>query len=151
MGGVLRSARRRQGVPQCRGFAPGVPAALGQRGGEVARQGWRPEAAGGFPAGAAQGPVQQRDRLALCRTAERLKVAESCCTRLEMTMPLLVDTLDDRVGHAYSGMPDRLYVIDTRGRVVYKAGRGPFGFKAGEMEQSLLMLQLDAALAKPPV
>jgi alkylhydroperoxidase family enzyme len=75
---------------------------------------------------------------------ERTKVAGTCCARLEMTMPLLVDTLDDRVGHAYSGMPDRMYVIDTAGRVAYKGGRGPFGFKAGEMEQSLLMLLVDA-------
>jgi hypothetical protein len=84
---------------------------------------------------------------------DRVKVACACCTRLRMTMPLLVDTLDDRVGHAYSGMPDRLYVIDRVGRVAYKAGRGPFGFKTGEMEQSLLMMLLDQedrkAQAKP--
>jgi hypothetical protein len=74
---------------------------------------------------------------------DRTKVAEQCCASLEITMPLLVDTLDDRVGHAYSGMPDRLFVIDRLGKVVYKGGRGPFGFKAGEMEQSLIMLLLE--------
>ena len=58
-------------------------------------------------------------------------------------MPLLVDDVNDRVGHAYSGMPDRLYVIDRTGKVTYKGGRGPFGFKAGEMEQSLVMTLLD--------
>ncbi len=75
--------------------------------------------------------------------AERFAVAKKCCTLLKMTMPLLVDELDDRVGHAYSGMPDRLYVIDRSGRVAYKGGRGPFGFKSGEMEQSLIMTLLD--------
>jgi hypothetical protein len=74
---------------------------------------------------------------------EREKVARDCCGALEMTMPLLVDEIDDRVGHAYSGMPDRLYVLDREGRVVYKSGRGPFGFKPGEMEQALVMLLLD--------
>lgn len=54
-------------------------------------------------------------------------------------MPMVVDAIDDRVGHAYSGMPDRLYLIDENGRVVYKSGRGPFGFKPGEMEQALIM------------
>src|SRR5581483_4539705 len=54
---------------------------------------------------------------------ERTKVAVQCCTALKMTIPLLVDTLDDRVGHAYSGMPDRLYVIDRAGRVAYQGGR----------------------------
>src|SRR5262245_50693874 len=61
-------------------------------------------------------------------------------------MPMVVDTLDDRVGHAYSGMPDRLYVIDKGGRVAYQGGRGPFGFKAGEMEQALIMLLLDEGI-----
>jgi alkylhydroperoxidase family enzyme len=58
-------------------------------------------------------------------------------------MPLLVDELDDRVGQAYSGMPDRLYLIDREGRIAYKGGRGPFGFKPGELEQALVMLLLD--------
>jgi hypothetical protein len=67
-----------------------------------------------------------------------------------MTMPLLIDEMDDRVGHAYSGMPDRLYVIDRGGRVAYKGGRGPFGFKVGEMEQALALLLLDEAWQKQP-
>ncbi len=74
---------------------------------------------------------------------ERLGVAEKCCQSLAISMPLLVDDLNDRVGHAYSGMPDRLYIIDRAGRVAYKGGRGPFGFKPGEMEQSLVMTLLD--------
>ncbi len=74
---------------------------------------------------------------------DRLAVAKTCCSTLELTMPLLVDEINDRVGHAYSGMPDRMYIIDRKGRVAYKGGRGPFGFKPGEMEQSLVMLLLD--------
>jgi alkylhydroperoxidase family enzyme len=74
---------------------------------------------------------------------QRKDVAARCCSTLQMTMPLLVDTLDDRVGHAYSSMPDRLYVIGRDGRVVYKGGRGPFGFKVGEMEQALLLHLVD--------
>src|SRR3954452_1574306 len=75
----------------------------------------------------------------------RTEVAARCCSNLQVTMPLLVDTLDDRVGRAYSGMPDRLYVIGRDGRVVYKGGRGPFGFKPGEMEQALVLHLLDLA------
>jgi hypothetical protein len=75
--------------------------------------------------------------------AERDQVAHQCCSALAVTMPMVVDGLDDRVGHLYSGMPDRLYVLDRDGRVAYKSGRGPFGFKPGEMEQSLAMLLLD--------
>jgi hypothetical protein len=75
--------------------------------------------------------------------SDRLAVAKKCCSILEISMPLLVDEMNDRVGHAYSGMPDRMYVIDKNGRVAYKGGRGPFGFKPGELEQSLVMLLLD--------
>src|SRR5262249_45361016 len=74
---------------------------------------------------------------------ERLGVAKQCCTSLQMTMPLVVDEIDDRVGHAYSAMPDRLYVIDRNGRVAYKSGRGPRGFKPQEMQQALMLLLLD--------
>jgi hypothetical protein len=76
--------------------------------------------------------------------SKRAQIAGDCCKVLEITMPLLVDDVDDRVGRAYSGMPDRMYVIARGGQVVYKGGRGPFGFKPGEMEQSLVMLLLDA-------
>ena len=76
----------------------------------------------------------------------RVAAATLCCKKLEMNMPVLVDELDDRVGNAYSGMPDRLYVIGRDGRVVYKGGRGPFGYKPGEMEQSLVMLLLDQSI-----
>jgi alkylhydroperoxidase family enzyme len=62
---------------------------------------------------------------------------------LKISMPMVVDEMDDRVGQAYSGMPDRLYLIDRKGRIAYKGGRGPFGFKPGELEQCLLMLLLD--------
>lgn len=80
-------------------------------------------------------------------TASRAGVAAKCSKALKMTMPLLVDAVDDRVGHAYSGMPDRLYLIDKAGRVAYKGGRGPFGFKPGELEQAVALLLLEEVTA----
>lgn len=75
--------------------------------------------------------------------AERTAVATQCQQMLKPTMPLLVDEINDPVGNAYSGMPARLYVIDRQGKVAYKSGRGPFGFKSGEMEQALVMSLLE--------
>jgi hypothetical protein len=34
-------------------------------------------------------------------------------------------------------------VIDRAGKVAYKTGRGPFGFKPDEMEQALVLLPLE--------
>lgn len=70
-------------------------------------------------------------------------VASHCCKALDLAMPLLVDTIDDSVNRAYSGFPDRLYLIDREGKVAYKGGRGPYGYKPRELEQNLLMLLLD--------
>lgn len=80
----------------------------------------------------------------------RNAIAHQCSSVLDVKMPLYVDAIDDRVGHAYSGMPDRLYVIDSQGRVAFKSGRGPFGFKPGEMEQALLLTLLDESAAEQP-
>jgi hypothetical protein len=82
-------------------------------------------------------------------TKDRQAVAGRCCQALKMTMPLLVDEVEDTTGHAYSGMPDRLYIISRDGRVVYKGGRGPFGFNAGEMEQALILHLLDSSPPAP--
>lgn len=70
---------------------------------------------------------------------ERTSVAQRCATELKYSMPLLVDTLDDRVGNLYSAMPARAYVIGKDGKVTYQGGRGPFGFRPAEMEQSLIL------------
>jgi hypothetical protein len=75
--------------------------------------------------------------------AERIRVAQACSKRLELGMLMLVDTIGDPVGARYSGMPSRLYLIDHRGRVAYKSGRGPFGFKPAELEHSLVLLLQD--------
>ena len=80
---------------------------------------------------------------------DRCEAAKTCCSSLKITVPLVVDEIDNRVGIAYSGMPDRLYVIDTRGRVAYKGGRGPFGYKPSEMEQALVLLLMDEGRARP--
>ena len=80
---------------------------------------------------------------------ERRAVAEQCAEKLKPSIPLLVDDINDTVGNAYSGMPARLYVIDTHGKVAYKSGRGPFGFKPEEMEQALLMTLLENSAPAP--
>ena len=77
---------------------------------------------------------------------ERVKAASKCCGALHMTIPMMVDGMDNRVGEAYSGFPDRLYVINRNRKVVYKGGRGPFGFIPREMEQSLHLTLLEQGL-----
>jgi Ca2+-binding EF-hand superfamily protein len=76
---------------------------------------------------------------------ERRTVAQTCQKHLDLDLPFLVDTVDDAVGATYSGMPNRLYVIDTQGKIAFKNARGPFGFKLREMEQALILTLAESA------
>ncbi len=70
----------------------------------------------------------------------RRAVAETCQRHLDLKIPFLVDAIDDAVGSQYSGMPNRLYLIDQQGRIAFKNGRGPFGFHPRQLEQALILL-----------
>ncbi len=69
---------------------------------------------------------------------ERIDLATACVRNLGIELPALIDGLDDAVETAYTGWPDRLYLIDEEGRVAYKSRPGPFGFAPSEMEEALL-------------
>jgi hypothetical protein len=71
---------------------------------------------------------------------DRLKVAGLCIRNLGIELPALVDEPDNRAERAYTGWPDRLYVIDRKGRIDYKSAAGPFGFKPAEVEAALKRL-----------
>lgn len=70
---------------------------------------------------------------------ERHAVAATCKAEIEFEMPFLVDGIDDQVGRYYSGMPSRLYLIDGAGKVAFKSGRGPHGFRPDQLEQALAL------------
>ena len=83
-------------------------------------------------------------------TEERGEACAQFRKKLNPGMTVLVDDITDPAGTAYSGMPTRLYVIDPQGKVAFKNGRGPFGFKPGEMEQALVMSLLESEKAPEP-
>jgi hypothetical protein len=60
-------------------------------------------------------------------------VAREWADEIKLTVPVLVDTIDDRMEKAYAGWPDRLYVIGPDGKIAYKGGPGPRGFKPDEV------------------
>ena len=68
---------------------------------------------------------------------ERMNVAGMCVRNLGIELPAVVDGPDNRVERAYTGWPDRLYVIDRDGRIAHKSAAGPFGFKPAEVEATL--------------
>jgi hypothetical protein len=68
---------------------------------------------------------------------ERTHLAEICVTRLSIKLPALVDRVDDATDNAYSGWPDRLFLIDRDGRIVFRSNPGPFGFTPADLEHAM--------------
>ena len=71
---------------------------------------------------------------------ERVDVAGVCMTKLGIELPAVVDGPDNAVERAYTGWPDRLYVIDRDGVIAHKSAAGPFGFKPAEVAAVLKRL-----------
>ncbi len=69
---------------------------------------------------------------------DRTQVAESCVRKLNIQIPALLDNFNDSTEAAYTGWPDRLYVIGRDGKVVYKSKPGPFGFHPEDMKAALV-------------
>ncbi len=70
---------------------------------------------------------------------ERAFIAGACVRKLGIKIPAVLDEFGNSTESAYTGWPDRIYLIDANGRIAFKTKPGPFGF-----EPSLLA----AALAK---
>lgn len=69
--------------------------------------------------------------------AERYNVAGACVRKLGIKFPALIDGFDNRVETAYTGWPDRLYLIAPGGRVLYKSKPGPFGFEPDKLAAAI--------------
>jgi type I thyroxine 5'-deiodinase len=67
----------------------------------------------------------------------RREAAKILVERLEYRMPVGLDPIDDRAGRAFSAWPERIYIMDKGGRVIYKGGMGPFEFHPDEAERAL--------------
>ncbi len=68
---------------------------------------------------------------------ERHKVATACALSLNIRMPVLIDSVDDKITSAYGALPDRLYLVGKGGHVAFQGERGPFGFKPPELEAAI--------------
>ena len=68
---------------------------------------------------------------------ERELVAGTCVRKLGIEIPAVLDEFGNSTETAYTGWPDRLYLIDGNGKVAYKSKPGPFGFKPDELKSAL--------------
>ena len=68
---------------------------------------------------------------------ERSLRAQQFVDAMKVTVPILVDKSDNKVNADYSGWPERLFVVGADGKIAYKGGPGPGGFKVAEVEDWL--------------
>jgi hypothetical protein len=71
---------------------------------------------------------------------DRAGLAGTCAANLNIEFPALVDTIDNTTEVAYTGWPDRLYLIGRDGLVAFKSEAGPFGFKVDLLSTALEQL-----------
>jgi hypothetical protein len=69
--------------------------------------------------------------------AERTSIADACVRTLGIRFPAVIDGLDNRVEQAYTGWPDRIYLITPDGRIQFKTDPGPFGFEPKQLAVAL--------------
>jgi Iodothyronine deiodinase len=72
---------------------------------------------------------------------ERALVAGACVRKLGIKFPAVLDEFGNSTERAYTGWPDRMYLINSDGRIVYKSRPGPFGFQPDELAHALARLQ----------
>ena len=71
---------------------------------------------------------------------ERTEIAFSCVRKLGIKIPAIVDDMNNSTERAYTGWPDRIYLIDRNGQVVLKTKPGPFGFDPSVLDTHLQRL-----------
>ncbi len=68
---------------------------------------------------------------------DRTAVAKQMCAKLEISIPTVIDNLDDKVNQDYAAAPDRLYLVGRDGKIAFKGAKGPFGFRPKDLEAAI--------------
>ena len=72
--------------------------------------------------------------------AARLDAAKMCADKLGLTVPTLVDGMDDAALETFSAWPERIYIADASRAIHYRGGHGPYDFSPSEARDSLVNL-----------
>ncbi len=79
---------------------------------------------------------------------ERVSIASVCMRKLGLKFPAVLDEFGNSTERAYTGWPDRIYLIDPLGKIAYKSKAGPFGFKPDELAAALARMSNDISSVK---
>ena len=68
---------------------------------------------------------------------QRVAIAKDFTARYKFPLPFGIDDMSNAADTAYAAWPERLYVIDETGHIVYRGGMGPFNYKPTEVREWL--------------
>jgi hypothetical protein len=92
------------------------------------------------PTDGSQSPANLDDEVLFTQPTtedERAEVAAACMLRFNFSFPMVLDDMTDVVGSTFNAMPERLYVLDADGRVIWKCGLGPHLFDPDGFEDTI--------------
>jgi Iodothyronine deiodinase len=64
--------------------------------------------------------------------AQRVAIASDFTSRFKFPLPLGIDDMSDAANKAFAAWPERIYIIDEAGKIVYRGGLGPFNYHPEE-------------------
>lgn len=88
-------------------------------------------------------PVNERERINVTDPTthdEREEVATECVRELDLSLPTLIDDMEDTANKSYAAWPDRIFIIGKDGKIFYAGGVGPRGFSVDDLEENLKRL-----------
>ena len=72
---------------------------------------------------------------------EREEAAQSCTIGMHLSIPILVEEMDNSIDEAYGAAPERFYLIGEDGKVVYHGGAGPHFFDLDELDEAIQKME----------
>lgn len=67
----------------------------------------------------------------------RQELAKTFVDRMGVETDTLVDDIRNTALACYAAWPERIYIVDRDGRILYKGGIGPFYFEPDELREFL--------------
>ena len=68
---------------------------------------------------------------------QRVAIANDFVKRFDYHVPIAIDRMDNGANVLYAAWPERFYIVDEKGVIVYKGKPGPFGYHPEEVEDWL--------------
>ena len=73
---------------------------------------------------------------------DRAEAAKACTLGTGLGVPMVLDSMQDEAAKLYNGSPERLFVIDRDGTIVFRSSVGPFDIEDVENWYQALLAEV---------